>query len=275
MDQCGLFTIRPPLRTTVDVDSHASVGNGKPYPKEMREMVIRRHILDLPRVDDSIRLLQLEHQYPSDRTIRRWIEYYEDNEHILPFSRTGNKMSEREVMGEALFNLALIRAVKPKSLICEVKAFVYSAVPGDAAPYSDSQICRAESLIGLSRKAASTTSFDAYLPVNLMKRHLYFNAAYPGGIADIDPRNVIDCDEMGLEIEHQNRSFGKSAKGNRCNQAGVYTRNQKLNVLMAISGCDVTPSRWVDTWTGEGTTLHRFYAFILRIVNDIDKRFPG
>ena len=56
---------------------------------------------------------------------------------------------------------------------------------------------------------------------------------------------------------------------------GVYTRNQKLNVLMDISGSDVTPLRWVDTWTGKETTLHWFYAFILWIVDDIDKRLSG
>ena len=29
----------------------------------------------------------------------------------------------------------------------------------------------------------------------------------------MDPWNVIDCEDMGLEIEQQNQSFGKLAKG--------------------------------------------------------------
>ena len=49
----------------------------------------------------------------------------------------------------------------------------------------------------------------------------------------------------------------------------------KLNVLMAVCGCDVIPSRWSELWTGEGTTLHRFYHFIRTIVDDINERFPG
>ena len=49
----------------------------------------------------------------------------------------------------------------------------------------------------------------------------------------------------------------------------------KLNVLMAVCGCDVIPSRWSELWTGEGTTLHRFYHFIRTIVEDINERFPG
>ena len=173
-----------------------------------------------------------------------------------------------------LSNLALVRAILPKSRLYEVKAFVYSANPTNR-PYSNSQLHRAESKIGLSRKSASTTADAAHFPINLIKREQYWNAPYPNGIADIDPRTIIDCDEMGLELEHQNHSFGKTAVGECCNQTGAYNRNMKLNVLMAVCGCDVIPSRWSELWTGEGTTLHRFYHFIKTIVDDINERFPG
>ena len=274
MEPRRVFCNRPPLQTFVEVESHPSIGNGKPYPKEIREMIMRRHILGLPRLDENIRLLQLHHKYPSNRTIQRWITRYNLYGHYLPFRRTGNNRATRELRGLDLSDLALIRAVLPKSRLYEVKAFVFSANPINR-PYSNSQLYRAESLIGLSRKAASTTSHDAHLPINLVKREQYWNAQYPFGIAGIDPRTIIDCDEMGLELEHQNRSFGKTAVGERCDQKGVYNRNEKLNVLMAVVGCDVIPSRWSELWTGEGTTLYRFYHFIERIVNDINERFPG
>ena len=77
-------SIRPPLQTFISVDSHASIGNGKPYPKEMREMVMQRHILWLPRLDVHLRLLQLHHLYPSDETMQRWITRYNTNGHFLP-----------------------------------------------------------------------------------------------------------------------------------------------------------------------------------------------
>ena len=80
---------------------------------------------------------------------------------------------------------------------------------------------------------------------------------------------------MGLELEHQNRAFGKTVVGDRRNQAGVYNRNTKLNVLLGISGCDIDRSRWLETWTGEGTTLNWFYDFVERVVDDINERFPG
>ena len=168
----------------------------------------------------------------------------------------------------------MIRAVLPKSRLYEVKAFVFTANAINR-PYSNSQLYRAEKKIGLSRKAASTTAHDAHLPINLIKREQYWNANYPHGIADIDPRDIIDADEMGLELEHQNRSFGKTVVGEQCNRKGAYNRNHKLNVLMAVSGCDVTRSRWSELWTGEGTTLQRFYDFIEMIVNDLNDRFPG
>ena len=53
------FSIRPLLRIPIkDSQPHASTGTGKPYPKEMREQVITRHLIGLPRVDNAIRSLQ-------------------------------------------------------------------------------------------------------------------------------------------------------------------------------------------------------------------------
>ena len=132
------FTIRPPPQTFIDVESHASIGNGKPYPKEVREMVIRRHVLGLPRVDGTIRLLQRHHKYPSVPTIKRWIRRYGAHGNILPYQRTGNRRATREVSGLDMTNLALIRACLPKSRLYEVKAFLYSANPV-LVPFSNSQ----------------------------------------------------------------------------------------------------------------------------------------
>ena len=95
MNPQRIITIRPPLRTSIEVEGHACVGNGKPYPKEVREMVIQRHLSGLPQVDDEIIILQEEYKYPSLRTIRRWIRRYEEHGHILPFRRTGNRRARR------------------------------------------------------------------------------------------------------------------------------------------------------------------------------------
>ena len=45
-------------------------------------------------------------------------------------------------------------------------------------------------------------------------------------------------------------------------------------MLLAISGCDNVALRWLETWTGEGTTLNCFYDFVERIINDLNDRLP-
>ena len=65
--------------------------------------------------------------------------------------------------------------------------------------------------MGLSRKAASTTADEAYIPINLVKRRQYWDDSHPQGVADIDPKDIINVDEMELEIEQQNWSFRKTA----------------------------------------------------------------
>ena len=266
--------IRPPLKPSVADERHASGGIGKAYPKEIREQVIQRDALGLPQSTPEIRQLQLARKYPSNRTINRWKQHQNIRGNLLPYRRSGNKRARRELRGNDFVNLAFFRAIKPKARLYECKAFIYNANPTNR-PYSDSQIHRAEVRLNLTRKAASTTSNDAYLPINLRKRHMYWNMNCPYGIADIDPRNLIDIDEMGIEIEHSNRNRGKTVEGQRCNAAGVYNRNEKMNVLLAISGCDVNPMRWVEPWTGEGTTLFRYCEFLERILDDLDTHYPG
>ena len=52
------FTIRPPLKTRRNQEYHASLGIGKPYPRETRDRVIWRHNNGLPHTDPLIRLMQ-------------------------------------------------------------------------------------------------------------------------------------------------------------------------------------------------------------------------
>ena len=72
----------------------------------------------------------------------------------------------------------------------------------------------------------------AFLPINLMKREIYWNHPYPMGIADVDLEEVIDIDESGYYLETTNKKYGKVLRGRRCSQAGHYNRGRKLNVLL-------------------------------------------
>ena len=86
-------TIRPPLQTFISVESHDSVGNGNPYPKEIREIVMQRHVLGLPMLDEYLRLLQLHHLCPSDETIQRWITRHNAYGHF--YHSEGRGITER------------------------------------------------------------------------------------------------------------------------------------------------------------------------------------
>jgi hypothetical protein len=46
--------------------------------------------------------LQQLRKYPSQRTIRRWIQRRNDIGHIRPFRRTGNHRTVREITGDSL-----------------------------------------------------------------------------------------------------------------------------------------------------------------------------
>jgi hypothetical protein len=94
---------------------------------------------------------------------------------------TGNRISEREVNGQDLVNLAVYRMIRPKAYIDEVRAYVHNMNPVNP-PYSRSQIGRAEIRLGLHRKVGSTTSDCAYFAINLYKRERYWQAVYPEGV---------------------------------------------------------------------------------------------
>ena len=76
-------------------------------------------------------------------------------------------------------------------------------------PYSCSQICRAEDRLGISTKVASTISGEAYRPLNLYKRDVYWREAYPVGISDQDTACMIDIDEAGFKLESKDRKRGE------------------------------------------------------------------
>ncbi len=76
-----------------------------------------------------------------------------------------------------LVDLALFWLVCPKAYLDEVCAYVHNRNPA-TPPYSQLQIVRAEHMLGVTKKAASSTSDGALLPSNMHICYLYQNAAY-------------------------------------------------------------------------------------------------
>ncbi len=78
-----------------------------------------------------------------------------------PKHNTGNHMAECQVLGQHLVRLALYCVVHPEGTIAEARAFLMNTDP-TIAPSSPQEICRAEHLLGLRKKAASTTCVRAF-----------------------------------------------------------------------------------------------------------------
>lgn len=140
--------------------------------------------------------------------------------------------------------------------------------------YSNSQVCYAEKKIELMRKRASTTAHQAYFPRNLMLHKMYFTTYYPTGILDVNINDMIDINEMGLYLETTNRKLGKTIRGMRADNEGNYNRDEKSNILAAMAADGNDAMRWMETWTGEGTTIIRFLHFICQICDTLEEQHP-
>ena len=270
------------LQTRVDEVTHPSECTGNPYSQDMRQMVmfIVDHVLggdqqDYHGVRNMVDILRGNHIYPSSRTCRRWAKLQDDHGHLRPCRRSGNSFAER-MSGPDLIYLAIFRAFYPKATIAETNAFLYRANLGNPFWnfYSQSQIHRGECLIGLSRKRSSTTAYQALYPVNLQKRWDYWNLPYPLGIADIRRSQIIDLDECGMYMETTaNRKYGKAVVGLRVNETGPYSKSEKWNLLLAVSGEDPNDGqaarRWAQVWVEGGTTVTRFLDFMQELLDSI------
>ena len=208
--------------------------------------------------------LRAQKKFPFIPTCKRWISQYNTEGNILPKRASGNHFSTREVHGQDLVNLALYRMCRPKAYIDKVRAYVHNRNPANP-PYSQSQIYRAECRLGLTRKAASTTSDLAYTPANRYKRYEYWNCQFPAGTVGESTRDFIDIDESGYKLDSQNRSFGKVTREKRCDARGVYKNGDGgVNLLMAISGDERAGQSFSfhKCYTEGGTDLFRFFTFM-------------
>ncbi len=68
-------------------------------------------------------------------------------------------------------------------------------------PFRPAAVVLAEHLLGLRRKASSMTCQRAFLPLNMYKRHIFWNHNYPLGRADAQTQDMIDVDEAGCKYE--------------------------------------------------------------------------
>ena len=196
--------LRPPNGTRQPPPPcHPSLG-GNPYEDTTRQQVLEMHLkgqdLDTPEINE----LRREWKFPALITCNRWIDIFYETGDICPKRAAGNRYSQREILGGVLEKLALFCCVFQKATIAECRAYLFNLDP-TVDPYSHSQLYRAEKLLGLRRKAASTTADLVYAPVNLEKCDNYWQQSPPLGMVGIETEDIIDIDEAGFKLEHQNR----------------------------------------------------------------------
>ena len=267
--------LRLPLGTFTRPEKHPSRG-GNAYSQEVRAEVITRWQLGLPLVTPELTLLRQQYKYPSLQRCLAWIEQFRTVGHFRPKCPTGNHEAYRDIRGQALVRLALYRTVHPEAPISHVRAFLFNMDP-TVVPYYPSAVVRAELLLGLRMKAASTTCERAYWPINIHKRQRYWTMPYPFGRADVRTQDMIDMDQCGMKIEATNPHYGKSLSWERCHFEGSYNRDKKLNVMMAVSADRNYDMEWHDCWPQEegGTNLFRLLVFFTRVMDRLDIDYPG
>ncbi len=94
-------------------------------------------------------------------------------------------------------------------------------------------------------------------------------------IANTPISNMIDIDEAGIKLEHNNQKHWKTPTILRVNNYGVYNREEKSNLLLAICSNYQYNQTWHEIWEGEGTTFAIFYCFIEQIIGKLNKDYPG
>jgi hypothetical protein len=127
--------------------------------------------------------------------------------------------------------------------------------------HSEIQITLAEQFLGLMQKRASTTAYQASLPINIAKRHSFWNNSYPFGIAGTSRSTMIDWDETAIFVESTNRGYGKCHLTTRPREEVLYNHSKNFTLTAAIRGGPNGGYR-VELDAQIGTTIMNTYNFL-------------
>jgi hypothetical protein len=272
----GTIPVRPPLQVPMYAPGAAPVParGGLGYGLHVRRMTVAQIQHAQQQGGAVARVLLDGANVPTRRTQRRWMQQLRNEGDVVPKLRTGNNRATKTITGVPLMLLAIYRLLYPKAHRCEVQAFLFSSYSGTLQHpffFTLDAITAAENeVLGLNYKKGSTTAYQALTATNVMKRWMFWHLPAPHGIADVRRDNMIDLDEAGLSLTTANRRYGKAMVTSRVRAGGNYGHDTKWTLVMAISG-GADGGRWFDFVERAGTSVHDFYNFILRIVNDLNR----
>ena len=168
------------------------------------------------------------------------------------------------MVGEHAVLLVLYRLAYPKALASEIIQFIATNSVNPVI-YSRSDITEAEKLLNLTRKVGATTADQAFLPINILKRQMFWNMAPPYGIFGVHRNTLIDIDEAGIFLKYANRGRGKALVGVEVRQNGVYGHRDKWTLIVAIDTTGVKHYRFEKE---PGTTIEIFDQFVGELCNN-------
>ena len=229
--------------------------------------------------------LQLEQMgiklnHPSRFSLWRWKRYGLERK-----KKTGGKR-RRYMSGENLFLLCLFKKAHPDGTGDETRVFILRSA-SQPHYFGRNEISRGLGSLGMTRKKASTDAKQAYTPINIFKRYLFFNSGYPTGVQGTPRKLMMDMDECGLMLSIASRTFGHAVKHLRVRKKGNYCRDTKVTVILAIEPGDpdipdgrpgslTNPRRWFRVNLVQGTTAEEFSSFVLDdIVGSFEDNEPS
>lgn len=167
-------------------------------------------------------------------SLRRW-----DVRDML-HEMTGGKQSQA-MSGHHLFLLVFFKKVYPQAKLSQCAVFI-AVHSSDNRVFSDQEICKALGRLGMTRKRASTTAYQAFTPKNLRLHDMFWTHPFPAGIADVLRKDLIDVDEMAIELKDSNQNYGHAVKDCRVRKNGHYGRGEfKITLQMGIEAGDPDP----------------------------------
>ena len=201
------------------------------------------------------------------RSIQRWIK-----EGIIPLKQTGNKDSG-VVRGEHLFLLASFKKIFPQARARHCSCFI-AVNASDGRVLTDQEINMALKCLGMTRKKASTTAYEAFTSKNLYIHHCFWRYDAPAGVRNRRRERLLDGDEMAIRLADANENYGHAVKGLTVRKVGHYGRGSaKVTLLMFVEPGDPSlpagalgsienPRIWYEVSTDSGTTVEGYCAFI-------------
>lgn len=233
---------------------HPSKGGAPGYPQSFKDYMLEQWFSGCPMPKSML------------SSLRRW------SKDSVAKQMSGGKQSHN-AEGNHRYLLAFFKKFFPHASCSQCAAFI-ALHSGDGKVLTNNEITRALKDMNMTRKRASTVAYQAFTPVNLHKHFKYWNYNFPGGIADVPRRRMIDIDECGIQLNMANENYGHAVQGLRVRKIGNYGRGRtKITIIMAIEpgdphipwgrkGSIARPRLWYNLSTSAGTSTQAYIDFL-------------